>query len=48
MGFIGCSMAVWVQICIFAWNGATYDEVRRPIANGPQLTDDLARQAMAY
>jgi hypothetical protein len=67
---------VWVQICIFAQNGATYDEVRRMItnarqhaaagaaiiisgqplypegnvcflagANGPQLTDSLARQA---
>jgi hypothetical protein len=70
--------AVWVQICIFAQNGATYDEVKRLIANarqhaaagakiyitgqpfydpgqtcslaganGPQLTDSLARQAAA-
>lgn len=69
---------VWVQICIFAQNGATYDEVKRLIANarqhaapgaaiiisgqplydagqscflaganGPQLTDSLARQAAA-
>lgn len=68
--------AVWVQICIFAQNGATYNEVTQLIANarehaaadatiyisgqpfydpgetcflagpdGPQLTDNLARQA---
>jgi hypothetical protein len=69
---------VWVQICIFAQNGATMTEVRQMIANarqhaatgatiiisgqplypegnvcflaganGPQLTDSLARQAAA-
>jgi hypothetical protein len=74
----GRPRAVWVQICIFAQNGATYDEVKRLIANarqhaaagaiiyvsgqplydpgqtctlagpnGPQLTDNLARQAAA-
>jgi hypothetical protein len=74
----GKPTAVWVQICIFAQNGATYDEVKRIIANarrhaaagaaiyitgqplydpgrtcflaganGPQLTDNLARQAAA-
>jgi hypothetical protein len=74
----GRPAAVWVQICIFAQNGATYDEVRQLIANarqhaapgatiyisgqplydpgqtctlaganGPQLTDNLARQAAA-
>ncbi|GAB3535910.1 cellulose-binding domain-containing protein [Phytohabitans suffuscus] len=74
----GRPTAVWVQICVFAQNGATYDEVRRLIANarqhaapgatvyisgqplydagqtctlaganGPQLTDSLARQAAA-
>jgi hypothetical protein len=74
----GRPTAVWVQICIFAQNGATYDEVKRLIANarqhaapgariyisgqplydpgqtcslaganGPQLTDSLARQAAA-
>jgi hypothetical protein len=74
----GRPTAVWVQICIFARAGATYDEVRRMIANarqhaapgativitgqplydaghvcqlaganGPQLTDNLARQAAA-
>jgi hypothetical protein len=74
----GRPTAVWVQICIFAQNGATYDEVKRLIANarqhaasgatiiisgqplydagqtcslaganGPQLTDNLARQAAA-
>jgi hypothetical protein len=74
----GKPTAVWVQICIFAQNGATYDEVKRLIANarrhaaagaaiyitgqplydpgrtcflaganGPQLTDNLARQATA-
>jgi hypothetical protein len=74
----GRPTAVWVQICIFASNGATYDEVKRLIANarqhaapaatiyitgqplydagqtcslaganGPQLTDNLARQAAA-
>jgi len=72
----GRPAAVWVQICIFASSGATYDEVKRLIANarqhaapaatiyisgqplydpgqtcslaganGPQLTDSLARQA---
>jgi hypothetical protein len=72
----GRPTAVWVQICIFAQNGATYTEVTRMIANarqhaaagatiyisgqplypegnvcflaganGPQLTDNLARQA---
>jgi hypothetical protein len=29
----GRPTAVWVQICIFASNGATYDEVKRLIAN---------------
>jgi hypothetical protein len=29
----GRPTAVWVQICIFAWRGATYDEVKRLIAN---------------
>jgi hypothetical protein len=24
---------VWVQICIFYWSGATYDEVKQIIAN---------------
>jgi hypothetical protein len=74
----GRPTAVWVQICIFSQNGATYDEVRQLIANarqhaapgatiyitgqplydagqtcflaganGPQLTDSLARQAAA-
>jgi hypothetical protein len=74
----GKPVAVWVQICIFAAQGATYDEVKRLIANarqhaapgaaiyitgqplydpghtctlagadGPQLTDNLARQAGA-
>jgi hypothetical protein len=74
----GRPTAVWVQICIFAQNGATYNEVRQLIANarqhaapgatiyitgqplydagqtcslaganGPQLTDNLARQAAA-
>lgn len=72
----GKPSAVWVQICIFARNGATYDEVKKLIANarlhaaagaaifisgqplydagqtcslaganGPSLTDNLARQA---
>jgi hypothetical protein len=72
----GRPRAVWVQICIFSQNGATYNEVRQMIANarqhaasgatiyisgqplydagqscflaganGPQLTDSLARQA---
>jgi len=72
----GRPTAVWVQICIFASSGATYDEVKRLIANarqhaasaatiyitgqplydpgqtcslagadGPQLTDSLAKQA---
>ncbi|RSM56705.1 hypothetical protein DMB66_33185 [Actinoplanes sp. ATCC 53533] len=76
VGRFGRPTAVWVQICIFASNGATYDEVKRLIANarqhaaagatiyisgqplydpgqtcslaganGPQLTDSLARQA---
>ena len=74
----GRPTAVWVQICIFAQNGATMNEVRQLIANarqhaapgatiiisgqplydpgqtcflaganGPQLTDSLARQAAA-
>ena len=74
----GRPTVVWVQICIFAQNGATYDEVKRLIANarqhaatgariyisgqplydagqtcslagsnGPQLTDNLAKQAAA-
>lgn len=74
----GRPTAVWVQICIFSWSGATYDEVKRLIANarqhsavgatiyitgqplydpgqtcflagasGPQLTDNLAKQAGA-
>jgi len=74
----GKPTAVWVQICIFANPGATYDEVKRLIANarqhaapgatiyitgqplydagqtcslaganGPQLTDNLAKQAAA-
>jgi hypothetical protein len=77
-GRFGRPRTVWVQICIFAQNGATYDEVKRLIANarqhaasgatiyisgqplydpgqtcslaganGPQLTDNLARQAAA-
>jgi hypothetical protein len=72
----GKPTAVWVQICIFANPGATYNEVKQLIANsrmhaasgatiyisgqpvydaghtctlaganGPQLTDDLAKQA---
>jgi hypothetical protein len=32
----GRPTAVWVQICIFAQNGATYDEVRQMIANARQ------------
>jgi hypothetical protein len=78
VGRFGRPTAVWVQICIFAQNGATYDEVRQLIANarqhaaagatvyisgqplydagqtcflaganGPELTDSLARQAAA-
>ncbi|MBP2327928.1 hypothetical protein JOF56_008313 [Kibdelosporangium banguiense] len=74
----GKPTAVWVQICIFSWSGATYNEVKMLIANarlhaapaatiiisgmplydpgqscflagpnGPQLTDNLARQAAA-
>jgi Cellulose binding domain len=74
----GRPTAVWVQICIFASQGATYNEVKQLIANarqhaaagariyitgqplydaghvcslaganGPQLTDSLARQAGA-
>jgi hypothetical protein len=74
----GRPVAVWVQICMFARSRATYDEIRRVVANarqhaaagatiyltgqplydpgqicflagaeGPQLTDDLARQAAA-
>jgi hypothetical protein len=74
----GRPTAVWIQICIFAQNGATINEVRQMIANarqhaapgasiiisgqpfydpgqscflagpnGPQLTDNLARQAAA-
>ncbi|KAG6363614.1 hypothetical protein INS49_008715 [Diaporthe citri] len=74
----GKPAAVWVQICIFANPGATYDEVKQLIANsrqhaapdakiyvtgqplydaghtcglagadGPQLTDSLAKQAAA-
>jgi hypothetical protein len=74
----GLPTAVWVQICIFSFQGATSDEVSQLIANahehaapgatiyiagqplyetgwtcdlagadGPQLTDDLARQAAA-
>ncbi|QXJ23772.1 hypothetical protein AGRA3207_004973 [Actinomadura graeca] len=74
----GKPTAVWVQICVFARDGATYDEVKRLIANarahaapdatihitgqpfyetghtcslagadGPKLTDDLARRAAA-
>jgi len=77
-GSFGKPSAVWVQICIFASSGATYDEVKRLIANarqhaapaatiyitgqplydagqtcslaganGPQLTDNLAKQAAA-
>ncbi|WP_067453531.1 hypothetical protein [Actinomadura macra] len=77
-GKFGKPDAVWVQICVFARDGATYDEVKRLIANarthaatdatiyvtgqpfyetghtcslaganGPKLTDDLARQAAA-
>jgi hypothetical protein len=72
----GKPTAVWIQIIIFAGQGATYDEVKQVIANtrqhaaegaeiyisgqplypegnvcslagadGPQLTDDLAKQA---
>jgi hypothetical protein len=74
----GRPTTVWVQICIFANPGATYDEVKKLIANarlhaasgaaiiisgmplydpghtctlaganGPQLTDSLAKQASA-
>jgi hypothetical protein len=74
----GKPTTVWVQICIFANPGATFDEVKKLIANarlhaaagasiiisgqplydpghtcslaganGPQLTDSLARQAAA-
>ena len=74
----GKPTAVWVQICIFASSGATYDEVKQLIANarqhaasaatiyitgqplydagqtcslaganGPELTDNLAKQAAA-
>jgi hypothetical protein len=74
----GRPSAVWVQICVFANPGATYDEVKQLIANarqhaapgatilisgmpqytsgwvcslaganGPKLTDDLAKQAAA-
>lgn len=74
----GKPTAVWVQICIFANPGATYDEVKKLIANarqhsaadaqiyitgqptysngntcflaganGPELTDSLAKQAAA-
>ncbi|PGH13275.1 hypothetical protein AJ80_06385 [Polytolypa hystricis UAMH7299] len=32
----GQPTAVWVQICIFAQNGATYDEVKQLIANARQ------------
>lgn len=77
-GRFGKPAAVWVQICIFSWSGAAYDEVKRLIANsrahaapgatiyisgqplydpgrtctlaganGPQLTDNLAKQAAA-
>ncbi len=76
VGKFGKPTAVWVQICIFSWSGATYDEGKKLIANarthaatnatiyitgqplydagqtcslaganGPQLTDNLARQA---
>ncbi|WBB61851.1 hypothetical protein O7599_04675 [Streptomyces sp. WMMC500] len=34
----GTPTAVWVQICVFAQNGATYDEVKRLIANARQHT----------
>jgi hypothetical protein len=36
VGRFGRPTAVWVQICIFASNGATYDEVKRLIANARQ------------
>ncbi|WP_199752880.1 cellulose-binding domain-containing protein [Actinoplanes sp. ATCC 53533] len=36
VGRFGRPTAVWVQICIFAANGATYDEVKRLIANARQ------------
>jgi hypothetical protein len=29
----GQPSAVWIQICIFFWDGATYDEVKQMIAN---------------
>jgi hypothetical protein len=76
VAMFGRPTTVWVQICIFANPGATYDEVKQLIANarlhaasgaaiiitgqpqydpghvcslaganGPQLTDSLARQA---
>ncbi|KAJ0299014.1 hypothetical protein Brms1b_013253 [Colletotrichum noveboracense] len=32
----GNPSAVWVQICIFSQNGATYDEVKKLIANARQ------------
>ncbi|MDT0341258.1 hypothetical protein [Streptomyces litchfieldiae] len=34
----GTPTAVWVQICIFSQSGATYDEVKRLIANARQHT----------
>jgi hypothetical protein len=32
----GQPSAVWIQICIFVWQGATYDEVTQMIANTRQ------------
>jgi hypothetical protein len=39
----GKPTAVWVQICIFASNGATYDEVKRLIANARQHAASSAK-----
>ena len=46
-GEYGKPTAVWVQICIFSTNGATYDEVKQLIANAPvdvRGSDSLARR----
>jgi len=46
----GRPAAVWVQICIFSWSGATYDEVKRARrqrtpARGPGRDDLRFRNA---
>jgi glucuronoarabinoxylan endo-1,4-beta-xylanase len=38
----GQPSAVWIQICIFSWWGATYDEVKQMIANARQHAADGA------